>query len=230
MRLDYTVTRLSVTAIKGLSLRHPDSIELTTRGVVGDRLFYLVDDDEALQSCTRHPGLYGLSAAYDADGRRLVVARDDEVLVDGIAEVGAPVEDTWTGERLQVGGAVLRAGGPVKRCAATTRNPDSGAVDLQTLRLILDYRGRQDSELGLGANFGIYGAVLEPGTISVGDSLSVCAGGTPVRTVAHSRGRSGHRSRRGRAHPQTRHGTVADVCARDARMPRTQRCPGHSQR
>ena len=259
MRIDYTITRLSVTAIKGLSLRHPDSIELTTHGAVGDRLFYLVDDDGALQNCTRNPGLYGLSAAYDVESRRLVVAREDEVLVDGIAEVASAVdtdmwglrritgdlvadpawsdffsdvvgervhlvraresafdvqpativgtasveelarhaglqdvdsrrfrmliefaggdphiEDTWTGKRLQVGGAVLRGGGPVKRCAATTRNPDSGAVDLQTLRLILAYRGRQDSELGLGANFGTYGEVLEPGTISVGDSLTVC--------------------------------------------------------
>ena len=256
---EYTVTRLSVTAIKGLSLHHPDSIELTPRGAVGDRLFYLVDDNGGLQSCTRNAGLYGLSAAYDAESRRLVVTRGDEVLVAGTAEPAAAVdtdmwgvrriagdtladpawsdffsdvvgervhliqaresafdvhpvtllgsssveelarhaglpsidsrrfrmliefeggdphiEDTWTGSSLRVGNAVLRAGGPVKRCAATTRHPDSGVVDLQTLRLILAYRGRQDSEFGLGANFGTYGAVLESGTISVGDSLTVC--------------------------------------------------------
>jgi uncharacterized protein len=258
VRIDYTITRLSVTAIKGLALHHPDSVELTTHGAVGDRLFYLVDDDGALQSCTRNPGLYGLSATYDDESRRLVVARGDEVLVEGIADVtsavdtdmwglrrivgdtladpmwsdffsdvvgervhlvraresafdvqpatllgtssveelarhaGLPhvdsrrfrmliefaggdphVEDTWTGKRLDVGGAVLRAGGPVKRCAATTRDPDSGAVDLQTLRLIMAYRGRQSSDFGLGANFGTYGAVLEPGTVSVGDTLAI---------------------------------------------------------
>jgi uncharacterized protein YcbX len=258
VRIDYTITRLSVTAIKGLALHHPASIELTRYGAVGDRLFYLVDDDGALQSCTRNPGLYGLSATYDDESRRLVVARGDEVLVEGVAEVAAAVdtdmwglrrivgdtladpmwsdffsdvvgervhlvraresafdvqpatllgtssveelarhaglplvdsrrfrmliefaggdphvEDTWTGKRLDIGGAVLHAGGPVKRCAATTRNPDSGAVDLQTLRLIMAYRGRQSSDFGLGANFGTYGAVLEPGTISVGDTLTV---------------------------------------------------------
>jgi uncharacterized protein len=258
VRIDYTITRLSVTAIKGLALHHPDSVELTTHGAVGDRLFYLVDDDGALQSCTRNPGLYGLSATYDDESRRLVVARRDEVLVERIADVtstvdtdmwglrrivgdtladpmwsdffsdvvgervhlvraresafdvqpatllgtssveelarhaGLPhvdsrrfrmliefaggdphVEDTWTGKRLDVGGAVLRAGGPVKRCAATTRDPDSGAVDLQTLRLIMAYRGRQSSDFGLGANFGTYGAVLEPGTVSVGDTLAI---------------------------------------------------------
>jgi uncharacterized protein YcbX len=94
--IDYTITRLSVTAIKGLSLHHPDSIELTTYGAVGDRLFYLVDDDGALQSCTRNPGLYGLSAAYDRESRRLVVTRGDEVLVAGIAEPASAVDtDMW---------------------------------------------------------------------------------------------------------------------------------------
>ena len=78
------------------------------------------------------------------------------------------VEDTWAGSRLEVGDAVLRAGGPVMRCAATTRDPDSGEVNLQTLRLINSYRGRQESELGVGMNFGVYGAVVEPGRVSVG--------------------------------------------------------------
>lgn len=259
MQIDYTIARLSITAIKGLSLHHPDSIDVTTHGAAGDRLFYLVDETGALQSCTRNPGLYGLSAAYDSESRRLVVARGDEVLVAGIAEpastvdtdmwglrtlvgdivadpawstffsdivgrrvhlvqargsafdvqpatllgtssveglarhAGVPgidsrrfrmliefaggdphIEDSWDGKRLSIGDTILRGGGPVKRCAATTRHPDSGAIDLQTLRLIMAYRGRQKSEFGLGANFGTYGTVLEPGTISVGDSLRVC--------------------------------------------------------
>jgi len=71
VRIDYTITRLSVTAVKGLSLHHPDSIDLTMHGAAGDRLFYLVDDTGTLQSCTRNPGLYGLSAAYDEESRRL---------------------------------------------------------------------------------------------------------------------------------------------------------------
>lgn len=44
-------------------------------------------------------------------------------------------------------------------------------MNLQTLRLITAYRGRQESALGLGANFGVYGEVITPGTVSVGDSL-----------------------------------------------------------
>ena len=67
----------------------------------------------------------------------------------------------------------MRGGGPVQRCAATTRNPASGAVDLQTLRAIRNYRGLQDSVFGLGANFGVYGEVVEPGRVAVGDRLRV---------------------------------------------------------
>ena len=41
---DLTITRLSTTPVKGLLLDHPDSIELTAEGAVGDRAFYLLDD------------------------------------------------------------------------------------------------------------------------------------------------------------------------------------------
>lgn len=257
---EYAVARLSTTPVKGLVLRHPDSIDLTTQGAAGDRLFYLVDDEGGLQSCTRNPGLFGLSAAYDQGTHRLEVGRGDEVLHSGVVEAAATVdtdmwglrtlagdlvadpawssffsdvvgravqlvrargsafdvqpvtllgaasvrelesraglaeidsrrfrmliefdggdphvEDSWAGRLLQVGGAVLRAGGPVKRCVATTRDPDSGAVDLQTLRMITAYRGRQQSVLGLGANFGVYAEVVEPGPVSVGDRLGLAA-------------------------------------------------------
>jgi uncharacterized protein YcbX len=259
VRTDFTITRLATTPVKGLSLHHPESIDLTMHGAAGDRLFYLIDDTGTLQSCTRNPGLYDLRAAYDEESRRLEVSRGNEVLVAGIVEPASAVEtdmwglrtlaahvvadpiwssffsdivgrrvqlvqargsafdvqpatllgtgsveelarradlprvdsdrfrmliefsggdphieDSWDGRRLEVGDAVLRAGGRVRRCAATTRNPRSGAVDLQTLRLITAYRGRQNSALGVGANFGIYGTVLEPGTISIGDNLAVC--------------------------------------------------------
>ncbi len=83
------------------------------------------------------------------------------------------VEDSWEDTLLELGGAVVRGGGPVQRCAATTRNPASGAVDLQTLRMIRNYRGLQDSVFGLGANFGVYGHVVEPGRVAVGDRLRV---------------------------------------------------------
>ena len=253
-----SVVRLSTTPIKGLSLDHPSSIELTTHGAVGDRQFFLTDEEGRIQSCTANADLLPLAARFDQDSRRLEVVRDDEVLCAGtvdsasavdtdmwglrtivadvvaspqwstffsdllgkrvrlvqarqsaydvhpatilgsssVAELarrsglasvdarrfrmliefsgGTPhLEDSWGGTLLRIGGAVLRGGGPVKRCAATTRDPASGAVDLQTLRLITAYRGRRESELGVGATFGLYCEVLEPGSVAVGDCLRV---------------------------------------------------------
>ncbi|VXC29017.1 MOSC N-terminal beta barrel domain-containing protein [Nocardioides sp. AX2bis] len=98
---EYTVTRLSTTPVKGLMLDHPDSIELTTQGAAGDRLFFLVDDEGGLQSCTRNPGLYGLSATYDAETRHLEVSRADEILHSGSVVAGVRVDtDMWGLRRL----------------------------------------------------------------------------------------------------------------------------------
>ena len=92
-------------------------------------------------------------------------------------EGAAPhAEDRWLGERLQIGTVTAEVGGPVQRCAGTTRNPDSGGIDLKTLALIGDYRGRQDSVFGRGFNFGVYATVVAPGRVSVGDSLELLEG------------------------------------------------------
>lgn len=82
-------------------------------------------------------------------------------------------EDGWQGRYLQMGTVVAEVGGPVQRCAGTTRNPLTGDVDLRTLQLIGDYRGRQDSVFGLGFNFGVYATVVTEGRIRVGDSLEL---------------------------------------------------------
>ena len=87
---------------------------------------------------------------------------------------GVPhVEDTWLGKSIQIGDATLVGGGPVQRCAGTTRHPDTGVVDLKTLALIGEYRGRQDSVFGSGFNFGVYARCVVPGEIRVGDDVVV---------------------------------------------------------
>ena len=88
-----------------------------------------------------------------------------------ISGADAHEEDTWLDQEFTIGSAVIRGGPPVQRCVATTRNPDTGVVDLKVLKLIKDYRGRQESEFGLGFNFGVYGFCLTPGSISVGDNI-----------------------------------------------------------
>lgn len=82
-------------------------------------------------------------------------------------------EDAWRRQHLQVGGCVLRVGGPVPRCAAVTRNPETGEVDLRTLHVIRDYRGVLPNEFGDGLNFGVYAEVVTPGRIRVGDEVGI---------------------------------------------------------
>jgi uncharacterized protein YcbX len=78
-------------------------------------------------------------------------------------------EDTWEGSAFAIGEAHVRFGGPVERCAVTTRDPDTGAVDLDTLRLIKGYRGQRPEDGAI--LFGVYGQVERPGRVRVGDAV-----------------------------------------------------------
>jgi len=83
-------------------------------------------------------------------------------------------EDSWEDGLVQVGEAVVRVGGPVPRCAATTRDADTGERDLDTLRLIKRYRRIRDGD---AIEFGVYGRVERPGRVRLGDTvepLSLC--------------------------------------------------------
>jgi uncharacterized protein YcbX len=247
-----TVARISVTPVKGFALLHPDEVELTQHGVVGDRRFLLVNADgkRLRSSLTAWPIV--VSGEYDAAAERLRLHFPDGAVVEDSALGSGPVrewdyhgaagrgrvvegewndrlsalaghdvrivrpeetdglreapvtlvsrasvarlereaggmvdvrrfrmlfdldgcaeheEDTWDGRRVRVGDAVLRVGGPVPRCAATTRHPESGERDLDTLRLIKSYRGVRD---GKAIDFGVYAAVEEPGRVRVGDPV-----------------------------------------------------------
>jgi uncharacterized protein YcbX len=103
----------------------------------------------------------GEVAGQPVDGRRFRMLFD----LDGCT---AHEEDAWSGRRVRVGDAVLLVGGPVERCAVTTRDPDTGASDLDTLRLITSYR---EPRSGVTIPFGVYAAVEEPGRVGVGDAV-----------------------------------------------------------
>jgi uncharacterized protein YcbX len=50
----------------------------------------------------------------------------------------------------------------------TTRNPDTGVRDWDSLKAIKGYRGVGGDA---GIHFGVYASVVEPGRVSVGDPV-----------------------------------------------------------
>lgn len=253
------LTTLFTTPVKGFALHTPDSVELDANGAIGDRDFFLIDDEDALTSITRLGTFASWMATFDrstdvltlhgADGRILesdtplgdsvvgqfyddrtvkghvvqgpwrgwlseLAGRDvrlvradqaggayDEHAVTLLSEAsvadlarhtpdgtldarrfrmligfdGVPpyTEDTWRGRTVRIGTAELGIRGAVPRCNATTRHPDTGERDLKTLRLIEEHRGQTPNDYGEGLNFGVYADVLTPGTITVGDALTL---------------------------------------------------------
>ena len=85
-----------------------------------------------------------------------------------LSGIEAHAEDEWEGRLLQVGAAVVRAGGPVGRCANITYDPETGLRDVDALRAIHEYRGTIDGEVC----FGVYADVVEPGRVRVGEEVA----------------------------------------------------------
>lgn len=98
------------------------------------------------------------------DGRRFRML----VTVDGVE---AHEEDTWLGREVAVGAAVVRPNGLTGRCAVTTHDPDSGVPTLDTLRLLRDYRSDVPTDEPLP--FGVWGEVVRPGRVAVGDPVGL---------------------------------------------------------
>jgi uncharacterized protein YcbX len=78
-------------------------------------------------------------------------------------------EDSWEGRRVRVGEATILVGGQVPRCVFTTKSPDTGEKDWDTLRQIAKYRPRIAGDGGLP--FGVYAQVVQPGVVRVGDPV-----------------------------------------------------------
>lgn len=110
---------------------------------------------ESLEELARRSGTPAV-----ADPRRF----RNTLLVDGIAP---HEEDEWIGRDVRAGEAVLRVAERDPRCSLTTRNPDTGVRDLDTLRMIDGYRSRQDGDIC----FGVYADVVQAGTVAVGDTV-----------------------------------------------------------
>jgi uncharacterized protein YcbX len=82
-------------------------------------------------------------------------------------------EDSWEGLQVGVGEATIEVGGQVPRCAFTTKHPDTGEKDWNTLTQIARHRPRIRG--GGGLPFGVYARVTVPGVVRVGDRVTPLA-------------------------------------------------------
>ena len=251
-----TVSRLSITPVKGLKLLHPDEVEVTRAGVPENRRFFLVDESEKRWSGLPDGPLFGVRAQTDAAGEWLRLEFPDGEVVDGpvvlgerivtgfyggrsvpgryvegraneafstllgtsvrlvrtddpggaidvwpvsilsdaslrelarrsgedevdgrrfrmLVQVGgtkAHEEDEWIGRRVRIGDAIVRVTEPDARCRMTTRNPETGVRDFDTLKAIKSYRGVRDRK---AIDFGVYGDVEKAGRVRVGDPVEL---------------------------------------------------------
>jgi uncharacterized protein len=101
--------------------------------------------------------------ADEVDGRRFRMLFE----IDGIEP---HEEDRWIGREVRIGEAVVAFNGDVGRCVVTTRDPDTGEIDLPTLVTLARYRPVGVTE---PLPFGIYGAVVVPGRVEVGAAVGL---------------------------------------------------------
>ena len=252
------VTSLYTTPVKGFALHSVDAVDTDANGAVGDRDFFMVDDEDTLISITRIGTFASWTASFDRDSDTLTISSADGRTFEAPTPRGEPVtgqffddhsveghridgewsawlsdvagqsvslvraadpggandehpvtlladesvndlgrqapagsldrrrfrmlvgfsgvepytEDTWNGRVMRIGSTELRVRGPVPRCNATTRDPDTGVRDVKTLRLIEEHRGMTPNDFGEGLNLGVYADVITPGRMCVGDELT----------------------------------------------------------
>ncbi|MGI8801635.1 MAG: MOSC domain-containing protein [Solirubrobacteraceae bacterium] len=111
-----------------------------------------------------------LDRLADVAGVPAIDARRFRMLVE-VDGPAAHEEDGWVGRRLRVGSALVGVRGHVGRCLVTTRDPDTGEVDLPVLDLLRSYRADAPTTAPLA--FGVYGEVLESGRVRRGDAVAV---------------------------------------------------------
>jgi len=99
------VTRLSIAPVRSLGLAHPAEIELTERGVVEDRRFYLID--EAGKLVDRHVAgpLVQVATHTDPDARTLRLELPDGTVIEDEVRLGEHVE-TYVYGRTAIGHVV----------------------------------------------------------------------------------------------------------------------------
>lgn len=83
------VAWIAIAPVKGLALQARDSVEVTRRGIEGDRDFFVVDSEDRMISATRIGPLLQVAAEHDRDGGTLWLSFPDGTRTGGAIELGA---------------------------------------------------------------------------------------------------------------------------------------------
>jgi uncharacterized protein len=85
------VVRISIAPVKSRGLIHPESVDLLSDGVLGDRRFWLVDADGRLFNNKRNGPMMTIQPAWDEATRQLSLSFPNGTQVAGRVELGEPV-------------------------------------------------------------------------------------------------------------------------------------------
>lgn len=105
-------------------------------------------------------------AAVDPPADAASPARRFRMLVE-VAGAGAYEEDTWVGERVRIGSAVVRVIEPLGRCVVINHSPETGEQDWPGLNRLATLRGTTRLDLGVVAE------VETPGDVALGDPVGL---------------------------------------------------------
>ena len=86
------VVRISVAPVKSLGLIHPEEVSLTGTGIVGDRRFWLLDENGGLYNAKRDGSLLRVRPEWDESARQLALTFPDGERVEGTVRLGEPVD------------------------------------------------------------------------------------------------------------------------------------------
>jgi uncharacterized protein len=105
-----------------------------------------------------------IAALSDSVGTHLEARRfRPNILIESLDGGDAP-EDSWVGDVLRIGGMTMRVDKRDKRCVLINVDPVTTAKDPAILRTVAQERQ---------SCLGVYGNVVEPGRVSIGDTVTI---------------------------------------------------------
>jgi uncharacterized protein YcbX len=92
-----SVSRISISPVKGLVLVHPQQVRLEPMGVRENRRFHIVDADGRRYNQLRNGELVRIGQEYDAAGERLALTFPDGTVAEGDVALGEEVTTDFYG-------------------------------------------------------------------------------------------------------------------------------------